>query len=84
MTEQEIKGLIEAGIPESEAMVQGDGRHFEVIVVSEAFGGKSMVQKQRMVLALLNQHITSGVLHAVSIKTYLPAEWDKVKALRIQ
>jgi len=78
-----IKAKIEAAIEGSEATVSGDGSHFDAVVVSEAFAGKSPVQKQKMVYAPLNEHITSGELHALSIKAYTPAEWEKAKKLQV-
>ena len=55
----------------------------EAIVVSEAFAGLSPVKKQQMVYAPLNEHITSGELHALTIKAYTPAEWEKAKKLQV-
>ncbi|OGT19883.1 MAG: hypothetical protein A2V90_02140 [Gammaproteobacteria bacterium RBG_16_57_12] len=83
MNEQTIKTLLEAGMPGSQVQVQGDGRHFEIIVVSEAFAGKTMVQEQKMVYAVLNEAITRGELHAVMIKAYTPDEWSGVKDLQV-
>jgi acid stress-induced BolA-like protein IbaG/YrbA len=48
--------------------VTGDGRHFEAVVVSDAFEGKSLIQRHRMVLATVNAEIESDELHALSIK----------------
>ena len=52
----------------------GDGRHFEALVVSEAFEGKSLIQRHRMVLATVNSEIASDELHALSIKAKTPDE----------
>jgi acid stress-induced BolA-like protein IbaG/YrbA len=54
--------------------VTGDGRHFEAVVVSDAFEGKSLIQRHRMVLATVNAEIESDELHALSIKAQLPPE----------
>jgi len=78
-----IKAKIEAAIEGSEATVKGDGSHFDAIVVSEAFAGKSPVQKQKMVYAPLNDLITSGELHALTIKAYTPEEWQRASKLQI-
>ena len=76
METEEIRQLIEAGVPDAQVQVQGDGHHFEAVVVSPAFAGKGLVQKQRMVYATVNEHIASGALHALSIKAYTPDEWQ--------
>lgn len=78
-----IKAMIEAAIEGAEATVKGDGSHFDAIVVSEAFAGKSPVQKQKMVYAPLNDLITSGELHALTIKAYTPDEWQRASKLQI-
>ena len=70
-----VARLIEAGLPDAEVRVTGDGSHFEAVVVSEAFAGQSLLRKQRMVLATVDEQIRSGELHALSIKTYTPEEW---------
>lgn len=76
METQAVASLIEAGMPDSEVRVTGDGSHFEAIVISEAFAGKSLLEKQRMVMATVHEQIASGELHALSIRTFTPAEWD--------
>ena len=76
MQPHEIKQLIEAGLPESAATVRGDGSHYEVVVVSDAFEGKSMLEEQRMIYALLTTQIASGAIHAINIRAYTRAEWE--------
>lgn len=83
MDPEEVKKLILAGLPDCEVMVNGDGSHFDAIVVGEVFEGKSPVAKQKLVYATVNDLITSGQLHALSIKTYTPAEWEKAKKLQV-
>ena len=75
METQAVAGLIEAGMPDSEVQVTGDGSHFEAIVVSASFAGKTLLQKQRMVMATVHDQIASGELHALSIRTFTPEEW---------
>jgi acid stress-induced BolA-like protein IbaG/YrbA len=75
MEPQAVARLIEAGLPGAEVQVSGDGSHFDAIVVSPVFAGKSLLEKQRLVYATVNEHIASGELHALSIKTFTPAEW---------
>jgi len=72
METEKVKALIEAGLPGAKVEVTGDGRHFEAVVVSEAFEGKSLIQRHRMVLATVNAEIASDELHALSIKTAIP------------
>ncbi len=74
METDKVKALIEAGLPGAKVEVTGDGRHFEATVVSEAFEGKSLIQRHRMVMATVNEQIASDELHALSIKAKTPAE----------
>ncbi len=64
-----IEQLIEAGIEDTKASVTGDGRHFEAVVESSAFAGKSLIACQRMVMATVKAQLESEELHALSIKT---------------
>ena len=76
MQADELKKVIEDGIPAAEVMVQGDGDHFEATIVSEAFAGKSMVQQHQMVYAALGD-LMQGAVHALSFRTFTPQEWSK-------
>jgi len=78
-----IKDLIEAGLDDCQAQVSGDGSHFDAIVIGEIFAGKSLLDKQRMVYATLGDRITSGEIHALSIKAYTPADWEKASKLQV-
>ena len=72
-----IKALIESNLQNSTALVTGeDGRHFSATVISEAFAQKTRVEKQKLVYATLQQSIDEGAIHAISIKTFTPEEWQ--------
>jgi len=75
METTEVKKMIEAGINNSEAMVTADGSKYTAIVISDEFEGKTMLAEQKMVFALVNEHIQSGAIHALTIKAYTKAEW---------
>ncbi len=78
MQTEEIKQLIEAGLIGAEACVEGDGTHFSTLVVCEAFKGKSRLQRQQMVYDTVRAQLLDGSLHALSIKTLTPEEWEKI------
>ncbi len=71
----EIKQMIEAGLAGCEAIVVGDGRHFEATVISDQFDGKTPIQKQRLVMETVKAELQSDKLHALSIKTFTTAQW---------
>lgn len=76
MTSNDVKNLIEQGIPGSQAIVSGEGCNLSATVISDVFEGKSMVQEQKMVYATVNQLISNGQLHALGIKALTNAEWQ--------
>jgi acid stress-induced BolA-like protein IbaG/YrbA len=78
MQPEEIKTLIEAGIAGSEAFVEGDGAHFTAFVISTEFAGKSRLQRQQLVNETVKKQLLSGLLHALSIKTFTPEEWQAI------
>lgn len=67
-----IKRMIETGLPGSRAHVSGaDGTHFEAVVISDAFQGKTTLQQHRMVYATLGDSMQSAI-HALSLRTSTP------------
>ena len=79
MDSDTIKQRIEDGIAAAEVHVQLEGNKCHVIVVSDAFEGVRSVKKQQMVYGCLNDLISSGELHAVTMQTLTPAEWEQQK-----
>ena len=75
MQPEEIRRLIEEGMPGAEVRVAGDGRHFEAIVVSEDFDGLTPIKRHRRVYETLGDRFHDETLHALSLKTYTPAQW---------
>lgn len=72
MTADQIKELIEAGLPGAQVEVRGDdGQHFEASVVCEAFAGQSIVAQHRMVYATLGDRM-GGEIHALALRTRAP------------
>ncbi|MDH5544079.1 MAG: BolA/IbaG family iron-sulfur metabolism protein [Gammaproteobacteria bacterium] len=76
MEVSDIKRLIENGIPEADVEVAGEGCNARVRVVSPAFEGKNKLAQQRMVYACLGEKIASGEIHALSIKSFTPEQWQ--------
>lgn len=73
---QQIEAWIRAGIECDRLVVDGDGRHFQALIVSGAFAGLSRVQRQQRVNAVLREHFESEVLHALSMRCLTPEEAD--------
>ena len=51
----------------------GGDSHFKVLIVSNAFSGKSRVDRQRLINGLLADEFAAG-LHALSLTTLTPEE----------
>lgn len=80
MEAAEIQGLLQQHIPDSEAQVQVDGGHVNVLVVSPHFEGLNTLKKQQLVYSALNEAIADGRIHAVHMKTFTPAEWQQAQS----
>ena len=76
---EDVRRYIAAGLQCEHLQVDGDGRHFDAIVVSSAFEGRSRVQRHQLVYAALGDRMRAEV-HALSIKALTPAEWQALKA----
>jgi len=71
---EDIERAVGEGIPESEVRVQGMGGKFLVRVVSDHFAGLNAVKRQQSVYRVLNPHIASGEIHAVSMELLTRSE----------
>ncbi len=76
MDAKEVQELIERGLPGAHVEVQdttGGGDHFEALVVSEAFEGKSPVERHQVVYKALGDAMRVRV-HALVLRTLTPAQ----------
>jgi acid stress-induced BolA-like protein IbaG/YrbA len=74
-TPEQVKGYIEAGLPCEHLEVEGDGQHFFATIVSPAFEGKRLIARHQLVYAALGERMREEI-HALSMKTLTPAEWQ--------
>ena len=75
MQPDDIKQLIERGLPGSQVQVDGDGHHFEALVVCKDFAGKTMLHQHQMVYAALGDKMRADI-HALSFRTFTPEEFQ--------
>ena len=54
----------------------GTKDHWEAVIVSDAFSGKSPIEQHQMVYAALGE-LMAGPVHALALKTYSPESWAK-------
>lgn len=74
-TPEQVKEYIEAGLPCERIDVEGDGQHFFATIVSPAFEGKRLIARHQLVYAALGERMREEI-HALSMKTLTPAEWQ--------
>jgi acid stress-induced BolA-like protein IbaG/YrbA len=82
---EKLRERIRAALPGAEVKVadlKGTGDHFEARVVSAAFEGRSMIDRHRLVYAPLQDWLDSGELHALTLQTYTPEQWEKLGGSR--
>ena len=73
---EQIKQRIEAAIPGAQAEVEdytGGGDHFRATVTATAFAGLSRIAQHRLVYDVFGAEI-GGPIHALSLKTQVPAQ----------
>ena len=76
MHPDQIKQYILAGMNCEHLELDGDGQHFQALVVSAEFSGLNRVQRQQRVYQTLQEKLATGELHALSFKTLTPEEWS--------
>ena len=79
MRKEDIQQLIETGLPGAEVAVEGDdGVHFGARVVYDGFTGISPVKRHQLVYKALGNHMQQAI-HALSLQTLTPEEWQRQK-----
>ena len=76
MQKEEIAAKIRAALPDAKVELRdltGTADHWEAVVVSAAFAGKSLIERHRMVFAALSEEM-KGPIHALTLKTRTPEE----------
>ncbi len=76
MTADQLQSIIRAGLNCEHLAVEGDGRHWYATIVSAEFEGKRLLARQRLGYATMGERIKTDEVHALSMKTFTPAEWS--------
>lgn len=75
MTSDELQAIISASIDCEHIELSGDGRHWYATIVSNIFEGQRLIQRHQRVYAALGGRMQTDEVHALSMKTFTPAEW---------
>jgi acid stress-induced BolA-like protein IbaG/YrbA len=83
ITPEEIKQTLSRALPVTLVETQdltGGGDHWQVIIVSSVFEGKGLLEQHRIVNEALKEPLADQRIHALALKTYSPAQWEKLGA----
>lgn len=75
MNAEDIQNLIRTGLACDYITLEGDGRHWYATIVSSEFEGKRAIARHQRVYATLGTKMQTDEVHALSMKTFTPAEW---------
>lgn len=73
---EQVQTIIKERLTNAEVKVVGDGQHFEAIIISPDFAGKTRVKQHQMVYGVLQSELASETIHALSLKTFTPESWQ--------
>ena len=75
VTPESVQQGIRNGLACEHVEVIGDGQHFQALVVSAQFAGRSRIQRHQLVYAALGERMREEI-HALSMRTLTPEEWQ--------
>lgn len=81
MNSEDIKAEILSTIVADFVMVESaDNVHFYATVVAAEFETMTKMQQHKRIMAIFQSPIANEQIHALSLKTYTPEQWKKLKA----
>ncbi|HIK54582.1 MAG TPA: BolA family transcriptional regulator [Synechococcales cyanobacterium M55_K2018_004] len=78
MSPTQIEAMIKGALPDAQVQLQdltGGGDHWQAVVISSLFEGKSLVQRHQLVYRAVQPAMATEAIHALSLKTYTPQDW---------
>lgn len=85
MTSDQMKARIEQLGPGTKAELvdlTGTKDHWQALIISPAFEGKTLMEQHRMVFGLFKSEVDSNEVHALTLKTFSPAQYEKARSNR--
>ena len=80
MTAEQLQHLISTGLACDYITMEGDGSHRYATIVSAEFEGMRPIARHQRVYATLGNRMATNEVHALSMKTFTPAEWATAQA----
>ena len=85
MKAQDIKTRIETIAPGTKAELidlTGTQDHWQAIIISPAFAGKTLLEQHRLIFGLFKSEVDSNEMHALTLKTYTPEQYERMNHVR--
>jgi acid stress-induced BolA-like protein IbaG/YrbA len=77
ITTEQITNIIAAELSDAEIEVSGSDGKYQINVVADTFAGLNSVKRQQSIYRIINEHISSGAIHAVSMLLHTKEEHAK-------
>lgn len=80
MTLEAIQARIEEHLSPTHVQIidLGGGDHIRAVVVSPKFAGLPLLKQHKLVLDLFQNEINSNEVHALTVKTLTPEQFEKL------
>jgi len=79
MNTETLRALLSSQLKDCQVTVNSeDNHHFDAVIISQHFTSHNTLERQQMVYKIVGDVIKSGELHAFSMKTYTPQEWEQM------
>jgi len=82
---EQVETMIKAALPDAQVQIQdltGGGDHYQAIVVSSQFEGKTLVQQHQLVYKAVREAMATEAIHALALQTYTPEAWETDQAIK--
>lgn len=83
MTQLELEDLIRSLVTVDQIEVEdmtGTQDHWRVMIVSQDFENKTKIEQHKLIFDPLQDRIKSNEIHALTLKTFTPAKWEKLQS----
>lgn len=83
MTQLELEEIIRSLVTVDQIEVEdmtGTQDHWRVMIVSQDFENKTKIEQHKLIFDPLQNRIKSNEIHALTLKTFTPAKWEKLQS----
>jgi len=83
VTQLELEDIIRSLVTVDQIEVEdmtGTQDHWRVMIVSQDFENKTKIEQHKLIFDPLQDRIKSNEIHALTLKTFTPAKWEKLQS----